>query len=137
MPLELSYQAQEHGPVPKELYFKRRELKSELFEFEELPDKKFIVKAKGSPDLDYFSDEETAFMRELIEVFAKREYDSSFFSQTSHEMIRAWRAAFRRGKNSDIDNSDTFDGIFQKGEDELSAQEERFLIAEALQRVGT
>ena len=137
MPLGLSYQAQDHGPVPKELYYKRREIESECFEFVELANNKFIVKAKCTPTLDYFSDREIELMKELIEIFANRKFDSSFFSEVSHEIIRAWRVAYKRGRNSDIDNSDTFEDIFLKSEDDLSPQEEHFLIAKALERAGT
>src|SRR4030043_97032 len=53
--LGLKYKAMERGPVPTEIYSKRKGLMTECFEFKELEDNKFIIMAKGHPNLEYFS----------------------------------------------------------------------------------
>lgn len=135
-PLDLTYLAMDRGPVPKEIYFERKELHSDYFAIENIEENKFIFKSTQKPDLDYFSQYEIDKMKELIYIFATNYVTTNIMSNASHEKIKAWEKAYRRSKNSVIKKSETFDKIFDKSEDELSPQEERFLISETLKRVG-
>jgi hypothetical protein len=131
-PLDLTYQAQDYGPVPTELYYKRREIESHCFEFKELKENQFIVKPKGRPNLDYFSDYEIKLMNDLIFIYAQSWIGTKIFSDVSHERIKAWKIAYNRKRNSIINKADTFRDIFSKLDKDITAPEEHFLISEAL-----
>lgn len=52
--LGLKYKAMGRGPVPIEIYDKRKDLKTECFEFKELEDEKFIIIPIGRPSGVFF-----------------------------------------------------------------------------------
>ncbi len=133
-PLSLDFTAMEHGPVPPDIYYEREEIKSNLFSFDKQNDGKFIVKALKKPDLDYFSDYEIAEMAKLIDIYAKKWVTSKMMSDSSHKKIKAWDKAWKRKPNSMINKSDTFDNLFSKDENQLSSQEEHFLISASLEK---
>lgn len=133
-PLGLTFKALEHGPVPMEIYNKRDETKSNLFSFDKQDDSKIIVRALKEPDLNYFSDYEIAEMDKLIDIYAKKWVTSKMMSYSSHEKIKAWARAWKRKPNSMINKSDTFDNLFSKDENQLSSQEEHFLISASLEK---
>ena len=135
-PLDLDYLAMERGPVPIQLYKKRRDIKSDCFCFQETGTNTFIVKAINKPDLDYFSYYEIKKMKDLIYIFAASYSTASIMSDLSHEKIKAWLKAWNRKKNSPIDKAETFDDIYKKTEGELTQQEEHFLINQSLKRIG-
>ncbi len=128
-PLDLEYRAMRYGPVPIELYGERRELKSDLFFT-------IYVKARKSPDLDFFSEREIKKMQDLIFIFASTWTTTNIMNDASHQKIKAWVKTWNRKPNASIDKADTFDDIQSKSDEELTPQEEHFLIAEALKRAG-
>lgn len=134
-PLDLDYLAMERGPVPIQLYKKRREIKSDCFCFQETGTNNFIVKAVKKPDLHYFSEYETEKMKNLIYIFATSYTTASIISDASHKKIKAWAKAWNRKKNSPIDKAETFDDIYKKTEGELTQQEEHFLINQSIKRI--
>lgn len=135
-PLDLEYIAMKRGPVPIDIYSQRREIESDLFAFEEIEDNKFIVKSKKVPNLDFFSKDEIQKMNELIYIFASKYTTATIMSNSSHEQIQAWKKAWERKENSRIDKTDTFQNVHSKPDEELTAPEEHFLLAEALKRAG-
>jgi len=135
--LGLKYKAMERGPVPIEIYNKRKGLKTDCFEFKELEDDKFIIMPKGHPSLEYFSSYEIQKMSRLIEIFADVFVKASDISEASHEDIRAWKETWRREKNGIIDYDDQFPGdITYKGEKELTPSEEHYLIYKSLEEAS-
>ena len=134
-PLDLEYVAMARGPAPIEIYSRRDTLKSELFSFEKRGTT-YLVIAKKTPNLDYFSDYEIEKMENLIFIYAQRWVGSGIMSDASHEKIKAWKKAWNRRHNSKIDKADTFDKLTQKGEGDLSPQEEHFLISSLLGSMG-
>ncbi|MEW5817946.1 MAG: type II toxin-antitoxin system antitoxin SocA domain-containing protein [Spirochaetota bacterium] len=135
-PLELEYKAMDHGPVPYKIWEQRRELKSELFRFEEYEPDKIIVKALKTPNLDYFSEYEIEKMNTLIFIFASTWTTAGIMSDASHEKIKAWKKAFTRQKNSIINMAETFDDLQSRPEGQLTPAEEHFLISQALKMAG-
>jgi len=55
-----------------------------------------------------------------------------FAIDDSHNDIKAYKVAYDKKENSEIDYSDTFEGIDKKEYDKLSIQEERFLVFRGL-----
>lgn len=131
-PLELVFSAMENGPVPFDLYSNRHSMKTEYFVFENKKDNHFIVKALRKPDMDYFSEHEIEKMNNLINLYAKDYIGTQTLSKIAHEKIVAWKKAYDKKINGRIDKSDTFENIYNKKEDELTWQEEHFLINQAL-----
>ena len=116
-----------------ELYRDRRKLSCDLFEFVGRGDTKITVEAKGTPSMDYFSDDEAQEMAVLIEMFAFQGSNADLMSEASHQSIRAWQKA---RLNSTIRPSDTFPNILKKTKLNLSPAEEHFLIERALESAG-
>lgn len=135
-PLDLKYLAMKYGPVPIEVYSKRRKIESELFVFDETQTGKIYVKTRRAPDLSYFAVREIKKMRDLIFIFASAWTSANIMSESSHQKIGAWVKTWSRRPNSLINKADTFEELQSKSDEELSPQEEHFLIAEALKRAG-
>ncbi len=135
-PLDLNFRAMQWGPVPEELYNNRNKIESNLFIFEKQKDNNIIVKALSMPDLDYFSEDEIKEMNSLIFMFAQKWVTSNIMSDSSHQAIKAWKKAWKRNPNSLIDKADTFDGLRLKDEEQLSPEEEHFLVSSALKQLG-
>jgi len=132
--LDLKYKAMERGPVPVEIYSKRKDLKTDCFEFKELEDDKFIIIPKGRPNLEYFSSYEIQKMSRLIEIYADVFVKASDISEASHQSIKAWREAWKKQKNSMIDYDTQFSGdIKNKSKKELTPPEEHYLIYKSLE----
>jgi uncharacterized phage-associated protein len=132
--LGLKYKAMERGPVPPEIYNKRKGLKTECFEFKELQDGKYIILPKGRPSLEYFSSYEIQKMHRLIEIFADVFVKASDISEASHENIRAWRETWKKEKNGIIDYDTQFsDDIKHNDEKKLTPSEEHYLIYKSLE----
>ena len=135
--LDLDYIAMKKGPVPNEIYDKRRNYETELFKF--VPQEKnsnvIIVKTKGkSPNLEYFSEAEIAEMKRIVEIYINTSVDTNILSGAAHEVIAPWEKAWHRKKNSTVRMIDAFPDICNKKDEELSPQEENFLIYYGLKK---
>jgi len=127
--LGLSYIAMERGPVPKEIYDRRRGLKTDCYEFKELEENKFVILPNGRPNLEYFSHYEIDKMHRLIEIYADAFVKASDISEASHQSIRAWEKAWMKKKNSIIEYEMQFDDdIKHKNQNDLASAEEHYLV---------
>jgi hypothetical protein len=134
MPLDLEYKAMEHGPVPIEIYAKRQTRNYFTLVSFEPAGNGFIVKPIGKFNPDYFAETELEEMRNLIEIFAQKWVTSSVMSDSSHKDIRAWRVTYKKHPNQIINPIDEFDrNILEIPEEELTPQEERFLVQKNIQ----
>jgi hypothetical protein len=134
MPLELTYKAMEHGPVPMEIYNNRDNPNyfSKIV-FEPIQTKSgksmYLVKPKGTFDSDYFADAELKEMNELIDIFAKRWVGATEMSEASHQDIKAWKKTYYRQPNDNIDPIEEFDrDITAIPEDSLQTEELKYLM---------
>jgi hypothetical protein len=140
MPLELTYLAMEHGPVPIELYANR--YTPDYFEkviFDEVLAKSgkkiIIVKPKGTFEEDYFSNNEVKEMNDLIEIFAQRWVGASVMSDSSHQELISWRITFKENPNGEIDPRLEFGKqIIGKPIDKLTSIEERFMLQRVMRK---
>jgi uncharacterized phage-associated protein len=131
--LGLEYMAMERGPVPIKLY--RDPIKSDCFEFRKSEGTSYLVLAKGTPDLDYFSESEMKEMKRLIEIYADQFVKASHMSEASHQEIKAWRKAYRKKINSIIDYDLVFDDdLYTKPGGSLTFAEECYLTYKALKK---
>jgi hypothetical protein len=143
MPLELTYKAMRHGPVPVEIYDNRNNpAYFSLVTFESYTTAKggggYLVKPKGRFEADYFAEDELAEMNSLIEMFAQQWVNASIVSEASHQAIKAWRKTYNKTPNGYIDPIEEFDrNISAIPEDELSSQEERYLIHRKIAELTT
>ena len=143
MPLELTYKAMEHGPVPVEIYHNKNESEfSSLVLWEEVSFKNgatgFIIKPNGKFNGDYFSANELKEMNALIEMFAQSWVSASVMSDASHQAIKAWKKTYKENPNGTIDPVDEFDrAFFNLPSDDLTAAEERYLINRKMSEIIT
>ncbi|MEA1947234.1 MAG: Panacea domain-containing protein [Thermodesulfobacteriota bacterium] len=128
--LGLTYRAMKRGPVPIEIYSTKEDTKKYKFIKDELG--VFII-AKEKPNLNYFSPYEIELMERLIEIYAVQWVLTDTMSEASHEAILAWRRTYIGNPNGIIDYSLEFEGdVLSKKQEELTYQEEVFLINKAL-----
>jgi hypothetical protein len=134
MPLELTYKAMEHGPVPMEIYSNRDNPSyfSKIV-FEPIQTKSgksmYLVKPKGTFDSDYFADAELKEMNDLIDIFAQRWVGATEISEASHQDIKAWKKTYSREPNANIDPIEEFDrDITAIPEDSLQTEELKYLM---------
>jgi len=139
-PLNLQYKAMEWGPVPIDIYKNRLNLDTSLYVFtvidknDDDKKEKIQVYPKGKPDLSYFSRQELNLMNHLLEIYADIFVKCGDMSDASHEEIKAWKKTWKTNPNGMIDYDLTFnDDLLEKNDDDLSAQEESYLIYKALQ----
>jgi len=136
--LGLKYLAMAKGPVPIEIYSKRKDLKTECFEFREVEGSTFIIIAKGRPNLEFFSPYEIKKMQNLVEIYADTFVKASNISEASHQDIKAWRKAYKKKENSIIEYELQFeDDIQHKDPKELKPAEENFLIYKSIEEAST
>jgi len=134
MPLELTYKAMEHGPVPVEIYSNRD--KTSYFSkvlFEQIQTKNgktaYLVKPNGTFDPDYFAEAELEEMNQLIEIFAQQWVGATEISEASHQAIQAWKKTYTRQPNADIDPIEEFDrDITAVPEEALQNAEYKYLV---------
>jgi len=134
MPLELTYKAMDHGPVPMEIYGNRD--KSGYFSkviFEPFITKSggdgYLVKPNGKFDPDYFAEAELEEMKNLIEMFARQWVGASEMSEASHRAIKAWSKTYSRQPYADIDPIEEFDrDILAIPEETLHTEELKYLM---------
>ena len=132
--LGLRYKAMERGPVPIEIYSKREDLKTPVFEFRKVGETQFVVMPKQDPNLDYFSRYEIDLMDRLIEIYADVFVRAGDISEASHQEIKAWKKAWDKQPNSIIDYELTFNnGFLFKQEDQLTLAEENYLIYKGIE----
>ena len=133
--LGLIYSAMDKGPVPIEIYANRDKLKNECFVFVPLEEEKYIVKANGKPDLDYFSPFEIGEMNRLIEIYADYFVKASDISEASHETIAAWKKTWAKKRNAIINYDDAFvEDLLTKPHANLSFAEESYLLYKVLEK---
>ena len=134
MPLELTYRAMDHGPVPIEIYENRANpgYFTKVI-FESFPMKGgqtgYLVKPNGKFDSDYFAGAELEVMNNLIEIFAQSWVSSAEMSEASHQDIKAWKKTYSRHPNTDIDPIEEFDrDILAIPEEALHTEELKYLM---------
>lgn len=141
-PLELDYQAWEHGPVPYKL---RQAIidggySNEYVSVtqEEIKGKKHICfMPRNEYELDYFSEFELEQMFMLIEIFADKFVTSEDMSESSHWDFPSWRKGWKnRGgkKAGNMKLEDELGDFREKDSESLTVQEENFLAHEVIQR---
>ena len=134
MPLELTYKAMDHGPVPMELYSNRdKPCYFSKVIFEPFPTKSgeagYLIKPNGKFDSDYFAEAELEEMNSLIEMFAQQWVGASEISEASHQAIKAWKKTYTRQRNADIDPIEEFDrDILAIPEETLRTEEIKYLM---------
>jgi uncharacterized phage-associated protein len=134
MPLELTYKAMAHGPVPMEIYDHRSNAAFfSLVTFEPFQPPKgkpgYRIRPNGNFDADYFSEAELTEMKRLIGVFAQEGIDAATMSEASHQSIKSWQKAYSRKQNAVINPLDEFQrDITNIPEGQLSSAEERYLL---------
>jgi hypothetical protein len=134
MPLELTYKAMEHGPVPMQVY-ENRDKKGAFstVTFEPFQTQGgnagYLIKPNGKFDPDYFAEAELDEMKALIEMFAQGWVGAAVMSDATHQAIPAWKKTYAKTPNAIIDPIEEFNrDITTVPEDSLSTAEERFLI---------
>jgi recombinational DNA repair protein (RecF pathway) len=136
MPLEFTYKAMDHGPVPMEIYDNREKpgcFSKVIFEpFQTKVGKDgYLVKPKPNEkfDPDYFADAELEEMNNLIEIFAQQWVGAPEISEASHQAIKAWKKTYSRQPNADIDPIEEFDrDILTVPEETLHTEELKYLM---------
>ncbi|MGC9365528.1 MAG: Panacea domain-containing protein [bacterium] len=137
---DLDFHAFEHGPVPVEIYNKRKRLENDLYKFDETKIREFddkigyIVISKREPDLDYFSDNEIKEMNDLITIFATTYTTAKTISDVSHKNIEAWKKTWKINPYGLMNQDYTFsEDLFSKPENSLNFAEECYLTYKAIQ----
>lgn len=138
--LDLDYYALEKGPVPKEIYDRIGENcldKSVVKEAQATEYGKYYFEATADPDLAYFSEIEIDIMQEIVDTYIRRGVRTDDLIQVTHKRIRAWQIAWEKSKpfRSTINFDDTFPGVLEKDEAELTDQEEVYLLYKGAQAV--
>jgi len=134
--LELKYHAYQNGPVPVDLYQNKSQYETDCFRFKAKNNNRFILIPKKEADLSYFSDLEISIMNDLLNKYIIKDITMKDIIDNicndSHKDIKAWKVAYTRGKNKIMNYSDTFEEIDKKKFEDLSLNEERFLVYSAL-----
>jgi len=134
MPLELTYKAMEHGPVPMEIYNNRDNssfFSKVIFEPSQTKNGKsmYLIKPNGTFDPDYFATAELEEMNNLIDMFAQQWVGATEISEASHQNIKAWEKTYSRQPNANIDPIEEFDrDITAVPEDALHTEELKYLM---------
>jgi hypothetical protein len=123
----LAYRAMKKGPVPPCIYNQRHNYKTSLFEFVDIGENKFVIKAKQVPNIDYFSKFEISLMKGLVNEYAPKWVDDII--EDSHTRIRAYSKTER---NKVINYALTFDNDLLTKNEELLNQAERYFLTNSL-----
>lgn len=135
---DLTFKAMQMGPVPIEVYDKRKAWNTPLFQFVPYkffkPDAQFdgawTVMPKGKPDLGFFSKQEIVEMDRLLEIFAQKGISSQDMSDASHDVVTAWKKTWKVNQNGIIDWGLTYPvNPKEKPAADLSPEEEQFLLS--------
>lgn len=136
--LELDYVALKDGPVPQEFYDTRAFLPSgEAFRFVQKDCTMYQVEATKAPDLYYFSEQEINVMDAIVAEYAAAGVPTRTMIEDIHQENRAWQKAWERAQSEGVQRSpmkyeDDFDDLETKKERDLTPEEERFLVHQAL-----
>ena len=134
MPLELTYKAMDHGPVPMEIYGNKEKpgyFSKVIFEpfITKSGGNGYLVKPNGKFEPDYFAEAEIQEMKNLIEMFAKQWVGAAEMSEASHQAIKAWKKTYSRQPDAVIDPIDEFDrDILAVPEETLHTEELKYLM---------
>jgi hypothetical protein len=133
MPLELTYRAMPHGPVPLEIYDNRNNpgfFQKVIFEpFKTKRGTGCLIKPSGKFESDYFAEAELEEMNNLIEIFARQWVGVSEMSDASHQAIKAWKKTHSKNPNAIIDPIDEFDrDILAAPQETLHTEELKYLM---------
>jgi hypothetical protein len=134
MPLELTYKAMDHGPVPMEIYNNRDNpgyFSKVIFDTFKTKSGEtgYLVKPNGKFESEFFAEAELDEMNSLIDIFAQQWVGAAKMSEASHQAIRAWKTTYSRQPNADIDPIDEFDrDITTVPEDSLKTEELKYLM---------
>lgn len=132
--LDIEYDAFGKGPVPKHLYDTRSSYKTRCYKFISEGEDSIIIEPSHKSNLDYFSDHEIEIMNQLLDKFAHPWITTDDLIAASHE-IPAWQKAWSRRADSQrvpMSYDDNFDRIQTKSEQDLSPEEETYLIFKSL-----
>jgi len=133
--LDLEYKAMERGPVPYKIYNKRSALKTDLYEFIDMGDGVFEIRAKAQPSLIYFSEFEKGIMNQLISKYATKYGITNEISEDSHKLIRAYKKAYNIKPNSRIDYLLTFNSNpYLKPKENRTQPEDAYVIYDSLKQ---
>ncbi|NMB09897.1 MAG: SocA family protein [Tissierellia bacterium] len=134
--LELKYYAYQNGPVPVDLYQNKSQYETDCFRSEARSNNRFIFISKKEADLSYFSDLEIGIMNDLLNKYIRKDITMKDIIDNicndSHKDIKAWEVAYKREKDNTMNYGDIFEGIDKKKFEDLSINEERFLVYSAL-----
>ena len=132
--LDIQHIALPKGPVPRRLYDNPSNSTNSYYDIKEYESGNKAFKPKKEPDLNYFSKTEIEVMNQLLNEFAYPGVTTDIINEASHD-IKAYRKAWaKRGdrKRVTISYDDQFDQINKKKEEDLSPEEETYLVHRAL-----
>lgn len=133
----LEYDAMKFGPVPNILYNSRSCLRFKKFKFIKTADGGFRVEPVGKPNLDYFADDEIDLMEEILDDYTRDGVNLDNLIANAHKEIKAWNKAwdiaikYGRGRMP-MRYEDEFDDLSKKSENELTPEEEYFLVYKSM-----
>ena len=129
----LEYAALKEGPVPMDIYKNRSDIENDSFEFKQIDKNKYIVKSKTQADVDlsYFSEYEIEKMNNLLDKYSKRGVLVEIINRESHS-LRAYKATVR---DKLISYDDIFIDLKNKSEEDLTPEEESYLIYAGLKKI--
>jgi hypothetical protein len=134
--LELTFSAYEKGPVPPEIMAKRDNYDNECFSFVHTGGNCFNIIPKADADLSFFSKFEIELMDKILRRYSREELSNKKMIDMaiadSHE-IKSWKEARKRLVKK-MKYQDMFPGIGKKSEEDLTPEEESFLIYDALRK---
>jgi len=134
--LGLTFSAYEKGPVPPEIRAKRDNYETECFSFVDTGGNCINIISKVEADLSYFSKFEIELMNNILDRYSREELSNKEMIDIaivdSHK-IKAWQKARNRFIKK-MKYEDMFPGIERKSEEELTPEEESFLIYDGLKR---
>ncbi len=134
--LGLSFIAYDKGPVPPEIRAKRDNYDTECFSFFNTGGDYYNIMPKSDADLSYFSKSEIELMDNILSRYSRKELRNEEMIDAaikdSHKIL-AWEKA-RKRFHKKMRYEDMFPNIDKKSEEELTPEEENFLIYEGLKR---
>ncbi len=127
----LSYGALKDGPVPMDLYKNRDQIKNDVFEFKQIDNEKYIVEANKEANIRYFSEYEIGKMNELLNKYSRKGVVVRTVNDDSHQ-IRAWKET---EEDKLIDYDDMFENLPNKSREDLTPEEESYLIYKSIVKI--
>jgi hypothetical protein len=92
---DIAYDAMENGPVPN-FYFDKANTDKYRFHEHKIPRRRpqYFIEPIAPPELDYFSDDELAAMRSILDEFAVPGARTGHLINATHQRLRAWVKAW-------------------------------------------